>query len=158
MTTIAYKDGVMAADSLVTVNGMRAGAFTKVFDYQSMTSGAQVLIGFCGEPRHIAQAMAEVVNRKLDPLLSGSWPVGEYTALIAIKHEPKSECPPDIYLFEGAGHPYPIQAPYQAIGSGSEVATGAMAMGATALQAVKTAIDLDTGSGGPAVSISFSSR
>jgi len=102
MTTIAYKDGVMAADSLSTCNGIRNGTFPKVHAYKILTGG-YCLIGFCGEPAHITKAIAAIVDKNQDPRPSDSWPEGDYMALIVIQHDVASECPPDIYVFEGQG-------------------------------------------------------
>jgi 20S proteasome alpha/beta subunit len=56
---------------------------------------------------------------------------------------------PDRKILYYDRYPYPlvIEGPFHAIGSGSELATGALAMGADAIRAVEIACIYDTGSG-----------
>ena len=154
MTTIAYKDGVLAGDSLSTVNGRRSGPMEKTFAYRLLGGGA-CLIGLCGEPQHFQKVLRDIIKREEDPLREEIWPIGEYMALIALKHEDRPERQADVYLFEGAGEPFPVSGPFHAIGSGSEIAIGAMAVGASALQAVHAAIALDIYSGPPVITLTF---
>lgn len=55
----------------------------------------------------------------------------------------------------GRLYPYKVQAPFHASGSGAHLAIGAMAHGATAVQAVKIAAQFDSGTGGKVNCLSF---
>ncbi len=54
----------------------------------------------------------------------------------------------DVWMYETCGAPYPVQGPFLTLGSGGNIATGAMHMGATAEQAVHAAMVWDAGTGG----------
>lgn len=54
-----------------------------------------------------------------------------------------------IWRIDGVGYPYEVTGAYTAIGSGRQIALGAMAMGADAKKAVQIAIKHDIYSSGP---------
>lgn len=132
MTTIAYKDGIVAYDSLVTAGGtVIYDDFDKkrerdgvLFFGAGSTADIELLISaYFGEPPGCdldARAIA-VREGKLSLLVFESGRVFE------------SEVLPD--------RPY-------AIGSGQDHALTALDMGASALQAVEMAVKRDTGTGG----------
>lgn len=60
-----------------------------------------------------------------------------------------------VFLQEGYNAPYPVDGPFFAVGSGAEIAIGAMAMGASAEQAVKIAAMYDTQTGGKVTVLSL---
>jgi len=132
LTTIAYRAGVLAADTLHTWNGTRdlyEPKAWRVGDKLVAASGSTSLImrfrewvaaGMEGEsPMHGVEKGGNGLVVTADGVtcfdIHGSWPVREE---------------------------------HYALGSGSDIATGAMAMGATAEEAVRAAIRFDTGSGG----------
>lgn len=55
----------------------------------------------------------------------------------------------EVALLDSSAYPMKIRAKYFAIGSGEEVALGAMAMGASAEEAVRAAIKHTVGCSGP---------
>lgn len=57
----------------------------------------------------------------------------------------------DIAILDPTGYPMEIEAPFHTLGSGGEIAFGALAHGATAIEAVKIAIKYETGCGGKVV-------
>lgn len=134
MTTIAYRDGVLAADSLINSgNGGRAGHAVKISKGRQGTLGGSA-------------------GRLEDAALFRSW----------VERDCKGDAPsfsegfdsllilPDgrlCYVGE-KGCIVPFMAEFAAIGSGEQFAMGAMAAGASAEDAVRIAIQLDTGSGG----------
>ena len=132
MTTVAYRDGVIASDSLVTNdNGIGCGHARKIVKGDNVLGGAS---GPSGE----ALKFLQWVKNNCDgdqPVIKGN-----------------TEC---ILVKDGVGHYInkdgaivPVKCDFMAIGSGEEIAFGAMAMGATAQEAVKIAIQIDTNSGG----------
>jgi 20S proteasome alpha/beta subunit len=141
MTTIAYRDGVMAADTkVIQANSTLAADVIKIVRRPS--DGA-----LCGGSGSIAWVQAfhrwflehesfEPHEQPVDPprIQEGD------RAIIARKGKP-------VEVFESCGS-YDYDPDYVAIGSGMEFALGAMHHGATAGEAVGAAIRHDPGSGG----------
>lgn len=136
MTTIAYRDGVIAADTRVTSDSIITGSVRKV------SKNGRVLMGVAG-----TAAMARELRAWFDEGCQGPLPPNPHPldkewsvwALIAT--------PTDVYIVQESGI-CRNTAPYHAMGSGRELALGAMAHGATAEEAVRAAIKHDTSSGG----------
>lgn len=137
MTTIAFRDGVLAADSLVTCNGLRDSTAVKIHRVKG------VLLGGSG---------ASAIYQKFR-----DWVVGGM----------KGQCPIEGHDFNGllvspfgvigfnTSGPVFVNAPFYALGSGYQIAMGAMEMGATAEEAVAAAIKWDISSGGEVVTLSL---
>ena len=134
MTTIAYRDGVLAADSLVTLGS------TKVHgSYQKIRRIGQYLVGTAGSVA-CCQAFVDWLKSNDD---SHPPPKGEYGALIV---DPRGRVRE---IENGSVLPVPRGAKFFAIGSGSPYALAAMYAGATAVDAVKIAAKIDTSTGLP---------
>lgn len=136
MTTVAWRSGILAADTLIA--------------YGSYTNGDREKIAQCGN-YHAAVAGPAWVREPLEEWLrSGAR---------------RKNCPNELLDNEEAfatiimnghgaifdftrGYLIPICADYAAIGSGGHMALGAMAHGATAIQAVRAACKHDKSSGG----------
>ncbi len=134
MTTIAYKHGILAADTLCT-SGMdlRIGNITKIWMGKSYMGG-----------------------------LSGTISDGALFKKWLVKDNLKGDIPDfskdlkaviigrdhNIYYMAIAGILVPVDATCAASGTGEEVALGAMHAGASAEQAVEISIGLDIYSGG----------
>jgi len=137
MTTVAYKDGVLAADRAISGQG-HIGSTRKVFRRKS--DGA--LVGWCGT--------VSVCQRWVDWFLAGERGVApnlgtdEDSASHMLVVRPNG----GVEQHDRYGRAV-FDAPYYAIGSGGDYALGAMAFGATARQAVAAAMKHDhmTGSG-----------
>lgn len=139
MTTVAYRDGVMAADSLVTGHGVRMGSLAKLVRAKDGTIG-----GAAGNTLDSARLLRWVGLMGAD-CRNADVPRSEdkdTSVLIAY---------PDGSVEWIGGHDgrVIVDAGFHAIGSGGEIAIGAMAFGATAEQAVEIACRLDVWSGGP---------
>lgn len=135
MTTIAYKDGVLAADGLVS--GPPGVRWT-----MKLSRRDDAVYGGCG-CRGDIQALAEWYfgDRKEPPkyfLIGNDQPNAE----ILVMHDDGR-----VYYCGWGGCPQDVPD-YAAIGSGSEYAVGAMHMGASAIRAVEAAICHDSNSGG----------
>lgn len=137
MTTIAYRDGVLAADSMISTNsGRYCGAVAKIW---KRDDGA--LLGAVGGAGDAAKLR--------DWFLSGSDELPpalpEEGQGILIK--------PDgtVWLAHGQSPMYEVDWPFHAEGSGAAFAIGAMAHGASAEQAVSIACGYDVFSGPPVV-------
>lgn len=134
MTTICYRDGILAADSLVTLGN------TKVHgSYQKIRRIGDYLIGTAGS---VAACQAFVVWLKEGDDTCPP-PKGEYGALIIGPQGKVRE------IENGSVLPSPRGAKFFALGSGGPFALAAMYAGATAAEAVKIAAKIDTNTGLP---------
>lgn len=134
MTTIAYRDGVLAADSLVTLGNTKVhGCYQKIQRIDGYLVGSAGSVAAC-------QAFIDWVKYAEDDQAP---PKGEYNAII-VNHKGK------LREIEG-GHflPSPRGAKFTAIGSGAPFALAAMYAGASATEAVKIAAKIDTSTGLP---------
>lgn len=137
MTTVAYKDGILAADRAISGAG-HIGSTRKVF--RRKLDGA--LVGWCGT--------VSVCQRWVDWFLTGergaapNLGTDEDSSSVVLVVRPNG----DVEQHDRYGRAV-YEAPYYAIGSGGDYALGAMAFGATARQAVAAAMKHDhmTGSG-----------
>ena len=137
MTTLAYRAGVLAADSLCRVGDWNAPyAVEKLF---RMKDGS--VCGVCGNYTEALAFIAWLNDSKpkedRPPLASAT--VVQMSATGVIVHES-----------EGC---YPVKGEFGAWGSGMPVALGTLHMRATAEEAVKVASLVDEGTGGAIVSM-----
>lgn len=130
VTTIAYRDGVLAADTLMTANGMRAGDQVKI-----MRRG-RLIIGFAGASRNF-----EAFRNWLASGATGAFSSEDGNVFII----PPDGCP---VVWGDGDTPWRETAPFWALGTGEAVAMGAMQAGSSAEDAVRAAIALDVNSGG----------
>lgn len=135
MTTIAYRDGVLATDSGVQSGSTRVGTTQKCFKAKDGS-----LLAFAGNA-NLGTDVKEWIETglKLDRVPDTE----DRGTIVWIK--------PDgtIWCIDGGGLPYPVEAPFYAEGSGEDFAYGAMAAGANAMQAVEIAKHFDSNSSGP---------
>jgi len=132
MTIITVKEGVMAADSLVLDGTAVVGGVMKVAVVPGDLGGG--FVGFSGNLAESATAIKQVTT-------TGKCERSERVSSIWLK--PNG----DVFINEGGGF-YFTYAPFHAIGSGFEVALGAMCFGASAREAVEVACKLDVRCGG----------
>lgn len=135
MTTVAYRDGVLAADSLCSSEGMVVGSAAKAAAYGPLLVGVAGTLG-------IAQRFMDWLQTGATgqpPAMDGPYD-GSATAMVIL---------PDglIATFDRYGVDR-MKAPFHAIGSGWRLALGAMAAGATAEEAVRIAATMDCYTGG----------
>lgn len=139
MTTIAYKDGVMAADTRAY-----AGFNTSIGEKRKVRRLADGTLVGCSTNRvGFGEAIIDWYSRGVDP---DKHPTAGETkfALLAVKPNGDGFYAYDDFLLSG-----PLRAPCFAIGSGEGAALGAMYAGATAERAVEIACDIDIWSGRP---------
>lgn len=131
MTTIAYRDGVIAADTfLTTPRGDVLGEFRKI------SSRGRLLVGVAGDT-----AACQTFLRWFDRGAAGPPPpMKRITAIVVRQGHP--------LIYAHAGRWCELAAPFFAIGSGCEYAMGALAAGASAREAVEIASRFDTATGG----------
>ena len=137
MTTIAYAQGILAADTQLTTPD---GAKRKVKKLVRLDDGS--LFAAAGDAPAAAalQKWAEAgCPKKPKPRFSKDM------AVDAILVKPDGTA----WLFTNSAVPEKIEDDFVAIGSGHGVATGAMAFGATAIEAVECAAKYDSSTGLP---------
>ncbi|GAA0767014.1 hypothetical protein [Brevundimonas olei] len=131
MTTIAYRDGVIAADRLISENGNRVGETTKIAKLDNLLAGAAGDLVFCQAfLKWFADGRAGDAPAPTKEV-SGSAIICEGSQITC--HDVSGVCV--------------IEADHYAIGTGSEFARGALAAGCSPAEAVKIAgqFDLYTG-------------
>jgi ATP-dependent HslUV protease subunit HslV len=143
LTTIAYRDGVLAADSLVTTNTHRDGIVVKI------TKRGPFLAAACGS--------WPTCLRFLDWFRAGM-PIERAPDMSGGDDDKRGACghifmPDHLVLTASASGWSRRRAEYYATGTGADYAYGAMAMGASAEDAVRAALKFDTTSGGNVVTL-----
>lgn len=129
MTTVAYRDGILAADSRGTCAGwVQPGKETKLFRLQDGRAA-----GVTGQ-----WAIAKRLLDWIESDRSTAQPEGDARVIVVGKR---------IEVFED-GHSYIENAKFMAWGSGMPPALGALHAGASAVEAVRIASLVDTLSGG----------
>jgi len=138
ITTICYRDGVLAADTLIAYNTYTNGHRDKIAEcgnYLVALAGAvcyrRILEKWVKDGCHSDEVPADLLNN-----------TSEFSALLVDRVSGRA------YEFDD-GHLVPIYADYTAIGSGTMLALGALAAGATAEEAVEAASLHDKNTGGP---------
>lgn len=149
MTTIAYRDKIMACDSQWTVGDIRGVSRTKI---RRLRSGA--LLGMAGENdgRALEKLLDRVMSPKTLPLpkvlhelkqdLHGLlvFPNGRIFVITTIAVTDNAAAESGIVE---------VSKPYWAVGAGAHVAIGAMWAGKSAEEAVAAGIEFDPNSMGP---------
>jgi ATP-dependent HslUV protease subunit HslV len=139
MTTIAYREGVIAGDTNVHSSGTLVGTMWKI---GRRADGA--LIGAAGAASHIRAWLEWFQEGE-----GGIRPQVKENEAQAVIVRPNGQ----IEWHDDVGH-HCIEASFFAIGSGRDIAIGAMAMGATPAEAVDVARSHDVHTGGKIVSLS----
>lgn len=144
MTTIAYRDGILAADRRVTGSATIVGNKTKIAKVGGVLCGATgsnvLACGFiewvqAGCPAdHPPILYRESVNKNPDD-------AADITGFLISRNQPNRAI-----IFREFGTQW-FDFPYFAFGSGQDYCRGAFAMGATAEQAVEAALKFDVYSG-----------
>lgn len=136
MTTIAYRDGVLAADTMMCSGGVLSGRSTKIVRRRDGT-----MCGAAGGATYGEAFKRWVLNgerRKPPKATQGD---GWFDRGAIFRPDGK------IVVFEPDGA-FEVEAAYYALGSGKEAALGAMFAGADAVTAVRAAIEHDPHTGG----------
>lgn len=133
MTTIAYRDGILAADSLASGPRGRCGSVQKI-----ATNKSGVLAGAGGRVADLSAFIKWIESGDTE---GAPQTADDFDGLLVN---------PDgaVFLVSQDCRLSPITGRFMAVGSGEAHAMGAMAMGATAVEAVRVAIEFDVYSGG----------
>lgn len=131
MTTIAWDGKTLAADTLATSNGLRDNRTIKIWRHKD------ALIGACG-----SQALCERFRGWVIAGMDGESPfegADNGNGLVVTRQH---------VLCFGDNGCWSVAEPFYTLGSGYQLALGALAMGATAKEAVEVAARYDTITGG----------
>jgi hypothetical protein len=142
MTTIAYRSGIIAADTGLTDNGLRDAQIEKIAKRED---GA--VAGAAGAAWWIVAFLEWFKNGGEQPHIP---PETAFSCAMVITSRRK------VTLYEShKGHTrdYVVKAPYHAIGSGREVALGAMFVGAHPKDAIKASMLHNDGTYGRVMSL-----
>ena|ERR1700694_4242478 len=133
MTTIAYRDGILAADGRVTDGHLILTDECKKI--RRLSDGA--LFALAGDDVY-EEKIVEILEDMDSPLPQGK----DFTAILV-------DTEGRLSIYSGVGDRFlPWYADFAAFGSGAEIAYGAMQMGASAEQAVVAACARNTTTGG----------
>jgi hypothetical protein len=125
----------MASDSQITNGKMADGSVKKMW---RLPDGS--LVGVCGDWEHCQEFVRDLQLAMKD---LASVQDNVYKNVDAIRVDGKH-----IWCYDGNMAPYKLQDKWATLGTGGDVAKGAMIMGATPLQAVRAAKKVDTRTGG----------
>ncbi|MDP9089183.1 MAG: hypothetical protein M3O26_10650 [Pseudomonadota bacterium] len=139
MTTVAFKDGVMASDSRYSDTSVGITKGPKIF--RKKVGKKEVLIGVAGADVFAAMLFVDWYGTTADPPKSLSSMDGDMFDILLWDGRRLYEANPHCRLCE-------IEEPYYSIGSGAVHAITAMDCGKSAAQAVQMAIKRDINSGG----------
>jgi hypothetical protein len=153
MTTIAFRDGIMAADSQVTVDSEGGGArkfrCEKLYRVKVRNGRKTVpaLVGLAGGSYDGLAFLDWLMGADPEPptrLIEGE---ADFTALVLNKF--------GLFEYDKWCRPERVLEKFYAVGSGAKAALGAMHMGASATCAVAIACKIDPYSAPPIVSMSL---
>ena len=130
MTVIAVRDGIVATDSRITLDGSLSTC-------QKLWRIGSMLVGFAGESGGSLRLLKALQDGKAPAAdeLRGGYGLG-----LCKKR--------GMIYFDQAIEAEVITSPFLAIGSGAPIAMGAMHRGASAIESVKAAIALNVNCGG----------
>lgn len=145
MTCLAYKDGVLAADSQTLDVWTPAGSCPKI------AKRGRLLAGGAGEAAYVKVFLDWFKSEEFDEWLASNGKL-DYPQLGRPEKDRETNgfiiLPDDSCLrFESGAPPYRLTGPFFAWGSGNWVAVGAMAAGASADEAIRIAHQWDAGTG-----------
>lgn len=152
MTTITYKDGILAADSRITSGTfIITDDFTKIHKIVDSMTNKTTLCGFCGNASDWEKFL-DWDEETDDPLI-----LDNFCAIII--HDDG-----EITEYESTEEDKTLnrldlgKLPFYAIGSGREIAIGAMASGKSAIESIEVTKHFDSTTGGVIKSIEFDKK
>jgi ATP-dependent protease HslVU (ClpYQ) peptidase subunit len=137
MTTVVFKNGVFAADSLLS------GGDSKVGHCKKIRQAGNLFVGLCGANVVYDQFMKFLSGEPYDAKVFEKPDQNSFSAIVVNKETR------EVVEYCNCLTPEKYKADFYAIGSGREIAAGAMLMNATPKQAVEAAAKRDVWTGGP---------
>lgn len=136
MTCIAIRNGIIAADSQLTLDDTQRSVCEKLFRVRDG------IIGFVGDTAGGNQLLHHLrTHHCTEPLKTDDYHRRDFGALLLTNH--------GIYVYDESLSPDRVTGPFHALGSGAAFAIGAMERGASAIEAVRVAIKWNPYCGGP---------
>ena len=144
MTTLAYRDGVLASDSRM----MQADTISAIYVPKVFRTSDCRLLGICGDLTECMRLVECLMRPERDRKGCDAPEMGASDRVVEVLSRTR------IRLWEGRGSAL-LTTTRAAWGSGSPAALGAMYQGANARTAVKIAMKIDPYSGGPIRSVAL---
>ncbi len=138
MTTIAWDGQTLAADCQGNNNGMKQSVGK--IRLLRISSAVTVLVALSGDASHF-EPLCQWLQAGGKPEDYPDFQAGERCSRLYVVHDKK------LAYYEGTAYPIHVKEPFFAGGSGRDYAIGAMAMGASAILAVKIASQYDCHTG-----------
>lgn len=133
MTTIVYKDGILAADRRMSDNG-------RLFGYRKKIYRTKKFIYGCSGSTACATEFGKFIQgKKFNKDIFSAKDHDNFNA-IAIDIKTKQ-----VYFYEKELIAYEVNGDFFCLGSGGDIAKGALLMGATPVQAIACAAQIDYG-------------
>lgn len=146
MTIIAYRDGVLCADSQTNIGHRKGGRVQKIARSPDGSIG-----GASGDGDLTAHFVCWIEAGAVGTAPPALATPGDGLGVLV---RPSGA----IFYWWGRNDLYPVEDEFLAIGAGDDIAIGAMAMGASARQAVEIAITWNRTCGGPVQELCLSSN
>lgn len=150
MSTVAYKDGVIAAETIAVCADERYGDIEKVGRTENYLFGFAGRLGYM-RPTYLWVKMLdeEGVHPQDFHKHGDKLDIDDNGSAIIVDRSGQ------IWCVELDGYTHPVGRACEAIGSGGRYALGAMTFGATAEEAIEVSSMLDVNSGGRIMTCSF---
>lgn len=136
MTVIAYRDGIIACDSLINDDGIKCGYARKI-----VAVPGDGVAAACNDLPGIHAFLdwaSKGFKKKSRPIMGSNQISGAHVTAAGVA-----------WFYDANLMPYLCETPFFSLGSGSDIAVGAMAAGAPAIEAVRIAIAYCGTCGGP---------
>lgn len=141
MTVIAYRDGVLAADTAFYINGVVVGMGPKVFEHAGWLFGSCGVSGWNPDVRRVIDHLDDSGRGHPSDFTWPTFPVDWSCLLVSPEGEVSD-------IGDGTSRWEPFRTEFLAIGAGAEIATGAMDQGASAEEACLAAVRRSSRCGG----------
>jgi hypothetical protein len=130
MSTIVYKEGILAGDTAVSFQDQRFGKCKKIFDLEDKTVG--IVGALCLFPEFIKFIEGKEFNKEIFKEEKNN-----FEAVVIDKITKKTT------TYDKSLSPEEVEADFICFGSGASLAKGALLMGATPKQAIECAAKID---------------
>ncbi|MBP8233993.1 MAG: hypothetical protein KAY22_16975 [Rhizorhabdus sp.] len=138
MTVIAIKNGIIAADSQLTVDDSLKLSCEKLFRVRDGVIG---FVGATAPGNELLHHLRKAHCTDPLPLKSEGYAREDFGALLLTRH--------GVYLYDNSLSPDRVTGAFFALGTGAPFALAAMHCGRTAIESVRLAIKLNPYCGGP---------
>lgn len=136
ITIVVYKDGVLVSDSLTCKGPQAFGSVRKIVKNKD-----GVMVGGAGTTAEVNMLLDWYIDEDEEKPPLQALGLKDFEGIII---EPDGK----VYLLDDTIYPFHIKQPCYALGSGADMAYGAMFAGASAEEAVKICIKNSAGCGG----------